>query len=157
MLMELLTQGLLYITLAVFITGILITTLTGSARAVKLVLAGVTALLVLALAAGLIFTRGLLIYLTFQIIALVVMWYLVLVAGAVCGGGIYLLLHRKPPGKVLTAADLADYLALAEFCRLEGVDADRAEARIRSGYYAGGRFDGTWYIRKSELSAAQSQ
>lgn len=152
MMMELLTRTLLYATLAVFCTGVLITAISGSARAVKLLLAGVTALLVLALAGGLIFTRGLLIYLTFQIIALVVMWYLVLIAGAVCGGGIYLLLHRKPPGKALTQAELSDYLTLTEFCAREGVDAERAEARIRSGYYTGGRVDGVWYIRRSELS-----
>ena len=154
MMMELLTQGLLYTTLAVFIIGVLVTTITGSARAVKLLLGGVTVILVLALAGGLIFTRGLLIYLTFQIIALVVMWYLVLLAGAVCGGGIYLLLHRKPPGKLLTPAELDDYITVTEFCAREGIDTERAEARIRSGYYNGGRVDGVWYIRRSELSNA---
>ncbi len=152
MLMELLTRTLLYTTLAVFGIGVLITAISGSARAIKLLLASVTALLVLALAGGLIFTRGLLIYLTFQIIALVLLWYLVLIAGAVCGGGIWLLLHRKPPGKLLTGAELADYVPLAEFCALAGIDAERAEFRIRSGYYNGGRVDGTWYIHKSELT-----
>ena len=149
--MELLTQGLLYFTGAVFVIGVLITTLTGSARAIKVLLAIVSGIVVVALVAGFIFSRGLLIYLTFQILALVMLWYLVLIAGAVCGGGIYLLLHRKRVGKALTPAELGDYLPLAEFSRRDGIEPERALVRIRSGYYLGGSCEGQWYVHKSEL------
>ncbi len=137
---------------AAFVTGLLITTLTGSARPVKVFLVILTLIVVAGLVAGFIFSRGLLIYLLFQLIALVLILYFVVVFGAVCGGGIYLLLHKKTRGKLLSQPELAEYLATAEFSTLEGITEERALARVLSGFYQGGRHKGLWYIHKSELS-----
>jgi hypothetical protein len=135
-----------------FVIGLVITAATGSARNVKIFLAILSIILGAITVAGLIFSRGLLTYLLFQLISLVLVLYLVVVAGAVCGGGIYTLLHKKTIGLSLGKTDLAEYLPAAEFSTLEGITEERALARIKSGYYQGGRHAGAWYIHKSELS-----
>jgi hypothetical protein len=140
-------SALVAITVA-FVAGLLITALTGAARPVKILLAILTAIVIVAVIGGIIFSRGLLIYLLFQLIALVLILYFVVVFGAVCGGGIYLLLHKKTRGKRLSQPELADYLPAAEFSALEGI----TEERALSGFYQGGRHQGRWYIHKSELS-----
>ena len=139
-------------TSAAFVTGLAITAATGSARNIKILLAILSVILGAVTVVGLIYSRGLLTYLLFQLIALVLVLYLVVVAGAVCGGGIYLLLHKKPVGRSLSRPDLAGYQPAAEFSTLEGITEERALARIKSGYYQGGRHEGAWYIHKSELS-----
>ena len=48
--------------------------------------------------------------------------------------------------------ELGDYLTIAEFAAREGIDEERAQARIESGYYTGGYCKGAWYVHKSELS-----
>lgn len=135
-----------------FLSGLLITAITGAAKPVKIflwVLSGIFALLIIA---GFVFSRGLLIFLLFQIIALILIWYMFVVIGAVCGGGIYALRHRQAPGNRLTPEELADYLPAADFAAREGIEMERALARIRSSYYRGGQYEGAWYIHRSEQS-----
>lgn len=137
-----------------FLAGLLITAVSGSAKAVKITLTGLTVLFIGVSVAGFAFSSGWLIFLYTQLIVLVLILYFVIVAGAVVGGGIYVLRHRQAPGEDMGAADLADYLPVAEFAAREGITEDRALSRIRSGYYRGGNFQGKWYVHNSELSAA---
>jgi hypothetical protein len=135
-----------------FLAGLLLTASTGAARPVKMLLVILTGMFVIGFIGGLIFSRGLLIYLLFQIIALIILWYFMVILGAVCGGGIYLLIHKKPPGKNLGDANIEEYLPALEFAAQEGITEERAISRIKSGYYQGGLRGGAWYIHKSELS-----
>jgi hypothetical protein len=134
-----------------FVIGLLLTASTGRTRPVKIFLALLNGLFTLLIAVGFFFTPFV-IFLLFQIIALILVWDLCVVVGAVCGGGIYSLLHKQPVGKHLVQGELGDYLPLAEFAAREGIDEERALARIRSGYYRGGSFGGAWYVHASEQS-----
>ncbi len=151
---HLLAVGAIVAASAAFLAGLLITALTGSARPVKYFLAIIGLIAIAALVAGLVYSHGLLIYLMFQIISLVLVLFLIVILGAVCGGGIHSLLNKKPVGATLTVPELDEYLVAAEFSALEAITEERALARIRSGYYRGGRHKGAWYIHKSELSQA---
>lgn len=151
--MDLIKDIALYVFSLVFLAGLLITAVTGSAAAVRTTLVVFTALFILVSIAGFAFSGGWLIFLYTQLIVLVLMLYFVFVAGAVTGGGIYLLLHKKTPGETLAASQLADYLPVAEFAAREGITEERALSRIRSGYYRGGRCRGDWYVHRSELTA----
>lgn len=133
-----------------FLSGLAITAITGRAQPVKKFLWVLTALFTVLIIAGFIFSSGLLIFLLFQIIALILIWYMFVVIGAVCGGGIHSLRHKRQVGARITQDELGDYLPVNEFCALEGIDEDRALARIRSGYYRGGSLGKAWYIHKSE-------
>jgi hypothetical protein len=135
-----------------FLCGLLITAVTGAAKPVKTFLWVLTGIFTVLIIVGFVFTRGLLIFLFFQLVALILVWYMFVVIGAVCGGGLYSLRHKQPPGKRLTQSELADYLPAADFAAREGIDMERALARIRSSYYRGGQYDGAWYIHKSEQS-----
>jgi hypothetical protein len=135
-----------------FLCGLLITAITGAARPVKTFLWVLTGIFTLLIALGFVFSRGLLIFLLFQIIALILVWYMFVVVGAVCGGGLYLLRHRQAPGTRLTQEELVDYLPAADFAAREGIEVERALARIRSSYYRGGQYEGSWYIHRSEQS-----
>lgn len=139
-------------TVVCFCVGAALTAATGKARPVKLLLLALTGIFAISLVVGLIISRGLLVYLLFQVIALVIILYFVVIAGAVCGGGIYLLLHRRAPGQVVDPNELADYLSVADFANAEGVEPERLIARIKSGFYRGGRHAGVWYVHRSELS-----
>lgn len=150
--MEAVADITLIATAVAFAAGFLLTVTTGAARPVKIFLAVLSGIFVIALIVGLVVTRGLLIYLLFQIVALVMIAYLIVVLGAVCGGGAYMLIHKKPAGQSLGAADVASYLPAAEFASREELTEERVIGRIRSGYYQGGRFQGAWYIHRSELS-----
>ena len=134
-----------------FTGGLLITAVTGRVKPVKRLLLIVASLVVAALAVGLVFSRGLLVYLLFQIIAFILVLFLVVIAGAVCGGGIYLLLHCKPAGTLLNPDDLSAYLPLPEFVLQAGITEERGLSRIRSGFYQGGLCEGRWYVHRSEL------
>ena len=136
-----------------FLSGLVITAVTGRAQPVKRFLWGLTALFTLLIIAGFVFSRGLLIFLLFQIIALILIWYMFVVIGAVCGGGIHSLRHKRKVGAHITQDELGEYLPVNEFCAMEGIDEDRALARIRSGYYRGGAFGKAWYIHKSERAS----
>lgn len=133
-----------------FLSGLLITAITGAAKPVKTFLWVLTGLFTVLIVIGFVFSRGLLIFLLFQIVALILIWYMFVVIGAVCGGGIYSLRHRQAPGKKLTAQELGDYLPATDFAAREGIELERALARIRSSFYRGGQYDGTWYVHKSE-------
>ena len=135
-----------------FISGLLITALTGAARPVKIFLGILAAVAGAGIIAGFIFSNGLLFYLVFQIISAVVLLCFIVILGAVCGAGIYALRHKKPPGKSLSFLDIEHYLPGAEFSTLEGITEERALGRIKGGFYQGGLYEGTWYIHKSELS-----
>lgn len=135
-----------------FITGLLITAITGSARHIKVLLGGLSGLFVLVTGVGLVITKGLLIYLVFQLLTLLMAMVILVVLGAVCGGGIYLLRTRRSNDRGVNPAELGDYLMVAEFATREGISEERALSRISSGYYRGGRHGGRWYIHKSELA-----
>jgi hypothetical protein len=150
--MEAVADIALIATAVAFVAGFLLTVTTGAVRPVKIFLGVLSGIFILGLVGGLIFTRGLLIYLLFQIIALVLLGYLLVIAGAVCGGGVYMLLHKTPAGKNLDRSGIAAYLPAEEFARIEAVAAERVVSRIKSGYYQGGLLEGAWYIHKSELS-----
>jgi hypothetical protein len=152
--MDLVADIALLVVFAAFVSGLLLTATTGSARPVKIFLGILTAIFSAASIAGLMFT-GLLIYLLFQIIAAILILYLVIILGAVCGWGLYVLRHKKPRGKPLSKFDIAEYLPLAEFATVEGITEERALARIQSSYYRGGLHEGAWYIHKAELSSAK--
>ena len=135
-----------------FMSGLLLTAVTGSARLVKIFL-GILALVFCAgIVAGFVLSKGLFVYLLFQIIALAVALVFAVILGAVCGGGIYLLVHKKPPGTKLTKLIIGEYLPIAEFSTLEGITEERAVLRIKGGFYRGGTYEGNWYVHKAELS-----
>lgn len=134
-----------------FITGLLLTATTGSAKPVRTLLKAVSITFAVLLIGSYIAFR-LVIFLAFQIIALVLIWELCIVVGAVCGGGIYSLRHKQPVGRKLTQDELGDYLPAADFAAAEGIELERALARIKSSYYRGGQYDGAWYIHRSEQS-----
>jgi hypothetical protein len=136
-----------------FLAGLGITAVTGSMKPVKTFLWVLTGLFTLLIAAGFVFSRGLLIFLFFQIVALILVWYMFVVFGAVCGGGLYSLRHRQATGKRLSPSELGDYLPAADFAAREGIEEERALARIKSSYYRGGQYEGTWYVHRSEQSA----
>jgi hypothetical protein len=150
--MELLAGIATISTAVAFVSGLLITAISGAARPVKIFLGILAAISSAGIIAGFIFSNGLLFYLVFQIISAVVLLCFVVVLGAVCGGGIYMLRHKKPPGKSLGKLDIAEYLPAAEFSALEGITEERALGRIKGGFYQGGLYEGAWYIHKSELS-----
>ncbi len=132
-----------------FLSGLLITAATGAAKPVKTFLWVLTGVFTVILIIGFVFSRGLLIFLLFQIVALIIIWYMCVVFGAACGAGIYAW-RTKQATKRVAEADLGDYLKVSEFCALEGIDEERALARIKSGYYRGGQFGGAWYIHNVE-------
>jgi hypothetical protein len=138
-----------------FLVGLVLTAITGRTRPIKIFLAMLSALFALLIAIGFFFTPFV-IFLLFQIIALILVWDMCVVVGAVCGGGIYALRHRQPVGKRLMREELTEYLPLAEFAAREGIDEERALARIRSGYYRGGSYEGAWYVHASEQSRRQA-
>lgn len=141
----------IYLLAAVFFAiGLLLTATSGKARPVRIFLWILTALFTLLIGVGFLFTPFI-IFLLFQIVALILIWDMCVVAGAVCGGGLYALRHKRA-AHTLTAADLAEFVPLEDFCTHEGVDAERVRARISSGYYRGGAFDGKWYVHRSEQS-----
>ena len=135
-----------------YFSGLLLTASTGSVRPVKVFLSVLSIIFGVASVVGLIFSRGLLVYLLFQIIAAILILYFVVIFGAACGWGIYALQHKKPRGKPLSKLDIGEYLPAAEFAMLEGITEERALARIKSSYYQGGLYEGAWYIHKSELA-----
>lgn len=137
-----------------FLCGFAITAITGSVQRVKVFLWALSAVFTLAIIFGFFFTRGALIFLLFQIIALILVWYMCVVFGAVCGGGLYQLRHRRQLGERLTREQLGDYVPVAEFCAREGIDEERVLARIRSGFYRGGTCADGWYVHRSEQSGA---
>lgn len=151
--MELVKQTALYTVAIAFLAGMLLTAITGTARSVKIFLAVMSAIAAAGIVIGMVMSGGLLIYLLFQLVALVIGLCFIVIIGAVCGGGMYALLHKQKPGKPLSEAELANHLPLAEFCLREGVDEERATVRLTSSFYAGGRYQGRWYVHKSELSS----
>ena len=150
--MDLLSDMAIVAASVAFVAGFLLTAITGSARAVKVFLAILATVFGVGTIAGLIISEGLLVFLLLQIISLMIVLCLVVVLGAACGGGLYMLLHRQPRGIRLSKAELEDYLPAADFATLEGITQDRALGRIKGGYYRGGLHEGSWYIHKAELT-----
>ncbi len=105
---------------------------------------------------SLIYSRGLLIFLLFQILSLAVILLLVVIMGAVCGAGIFSLRHKQPRGKSLGKSGIGEYLPVVVFSTREGITEERALARIKSGYYQGGLIESAWYIHKAELSQSKA-
>lgn len=151
--MSLLARVALVLALVAFLSGFLITALSGSWRAVKIWLAVIAVIAMALTIVALVLSHNAFVYLMFQFVSLVIIFCFVVLAGAACGYGVYLLVHRRPPGVDMNVANADDFLPLAEFCRREGVPEERARARVASGYYTGGRKGGEWFIGRSELSS----
>jgi hypothetical protein len=151
--MGILARSATVLAIVAFVSGFLITTISGSARAVKIYLALLGGLAIVAAIIALVFTKGLFVYLLFQFISVVIILCFVIIAGAVCGGGVYVLNHKKPPGRKIDQQNIHDFLTVAEFISKAGISEERAVSRIKSGYYDGGILDGTWYVHKSELGS----
>lgn len=150
---DLLAKITIAVAILAFVGGVLLTVFTGNFRAFRITLIALSATLGIALVIGMVVTVGRLIFLTFQLLSVIFIVYLLMLAGAVCGYGLFVLIHKKPPGKKLQAAELDDYLPATEFAVQERIDEERALSRIKSGYYQGGLFQGVWYIHKTELSS----
>ena len=142
----------LYLFAGAFLLGLCLNLVTGSGRALKLCLSSFAVMFSGAAVVGLILSGGLLIFLLFQLIILMLLWLFTLFVGGLCGSGVRKLLQDHDSRKLVSQQDLADYLPVAEFAAAEGVDVERALARIRSGYYKGGKFAGQWYVHCAELT-----
>jgi hypothetical protein len=153
--MDVIKDIALYVILASFMIGALITALGGSSGAVKRLLIGLSLFFFIATAIGFVFSRGLLIFLVFQIIALVLGIYIVIVAGAAVGIVINSFVNKTNALKILREADLGDYVTVKEFALAAGTSEERVLGRINSGYYRGGCVQGRWYVHKTELTSLQ--
>ncbi len=142
----------LYLFAGAFLLGLFLNLATGSGRALKLCLTGFAVMFAGAAGVGLILSGGLLIFLLFQLIILMLLWLFTVFVGGLCGSGVRKLLQDLDSRKLVSREDLADYLPVAEFAAAEGVDVERALTRIRSGYYKGGKFEGQWYVHCAELT-----
>lgn len=145
----------LYIFAAAFLLGLCLNLVTGSGRALKYCLSGFAVLFAIAAVIGLVLSGGLLIFLLFQLIILMLLFLFTVFVGGLCGSGVRALWQDFAARKTVAPQDLADYLPVAEFAVREGIDTERAVARIRSGYYRGGKFAGHWYVHRTELSSVQ--
>jgi hypothetical protein len=154
--MDIIQDIALYVILAAFMAGLLITAVTGSSKGVKRLLIGLSVLFVIATGVGFFFSQGLLIFLLFQIIALVLAIYIVIVAGAAVGGIVHSSMNKTGARKILQETDLGDYVPAAEFALAAGTSEERVLGRINSGYYRGGCAQGRWYVHKTELASLQS-
>lgn len=150
--MELVKEFVFYIFSFAFLLGLFLHLATGSVRAIQYCLGGLTAIFIVGAIVGLVLSGGMLIILLFQLIIVVLVLFFTIIAGALCGGGIRMLLDGKRASKNLSEHDIADYVTVTEFCLLEGVEEERALARIQSGFYKGGCLEGCWYVHKSELA-----
>ncbi|MEY4640329.1 MAG: hypothetical protein RLZZ227_323 [Pseudomonadota bacterium] len=146
----------LYLILAAFMAGMLITAITGAAKGVKHLLFGLSALFFVLIAAGFVFSRGLLIFLLFQILALILGIYIVIVVGAGAGAVIHAVLYNRRSRKTLKETELGEYLPSTEFALAAGMPEERVIARISSGFYRGGSLRGKWYVHKTELASFQA-
>lgn len=147
----------LYIFVGGFLLGMCLNLVTGSVRALKYCLGGFAILLTIAAVVGLVLSGGLLIFLLFQLIILLLLFLFTVFVGGLCGSGVRKLLHEWQARKKVTSQDLVDHLPVAEFAAQENIETERAMARIRSGYYKGGKFSGQWYVHRSELTQAPAQ
>jgi hypothetical protein len=139
-----------------FLLGLILNFLTGSGRALKYVLVGFALLFGVAAVVGLAVSGGLLIFLLFQLIILMLLFLFTLFVGGLCGSGLRGLLQRHGARKTLRPEQLGDYVEVALFCAAQGEDEERTLARIRSGYYQGGSCRGRWYVHKSEQGGADA-
>lgn len=150
---ELLGQALLLIAAAVFGLGFMLAQASGTWQLPRRVLISLNVLYLVLLVVGLLLTKGFLVFLMFQYIGLVLVLDIVYVAGAASGAGLRAVQQRKR-ATALDATMLDDYMDVTEFAAREGIEAERALARIKSGYYKGGCRDGRWYVHRSELTPA---
>jgi hypothetical protein len=150
--MEIISDIVLFTFLAAFLSGFLITAVSGSGKAVKIWLLLVFLVFTGFTVYGFILSGGLLVFLVFQLVVLLIILFFVIIAGAAAGGGVYALIHNKSGSKQLSENEINDFLAVSDFAGLENITQDRALARIKSGFYTGGKYQGKWYVHKSELS-----
>ena len=143
----------LYVLTAAFISGFLITVLGGSARGIKILLIALSVIFTLVVIPGFIVTRGLLIFLILQLISMLIIIFMFIIVGAVTGASIYHLIHKKKNTN-LDQGLIHEYISLVEFSEKKGITEERTLARIKSGYYLGGLYEGNWYVHHSELSDA---
>ena len=153
--MDIVIDLTIYVLTAAFISGFIITVLTGSARGIKILLIGLSVLFTVVVIPGFIVTNGLLIFLILQLISMLIIIFMFIIVGAVTGGGIYNLIHKKK-NKIVGEDVIHEYLSLGEFSEKEGITEQRALSRIKSGYYHGGLYAGNWYVHNSELTVEVS-
>lgn len=153
---DLVLDLVLYIFVGAFLLGLCLNLVTGSGRALKYCLSAFGLLFGIAAVAGLVLSGGLLIFLLFQLIILMLLFLFTIFVGGLCGSGVLRLVQDYAARKTVAPQDLADHVAVAEFAALEDIEAERVLARIRSGYYRGGRFAGAWYVHRAELSSGLS-
>src|SRR5690606_33511887 len=122
-----LLDSIYFLAAVFFVIGLLLTAFSGKARPVKIFLWILTALFTVLIGIGFAVTPFV-IFLLFQIVALILVWFMCVVAGAVCGGGLYSLRHKRKAANNLTETELADFVPLADFCKQEAVDEERALA-----------------------------
>jgi len=142
----------LYIFVGAFLLGLCLNLFTGSGRALKYCLSSIAVVFAIGAGVGLLLSGGLLIFLLFQLIILMLLFLFTLFAGGLCGSGLRSLGRDFAARKTVASGDLAEHLPAGEFAQLEAIEPERVLARIRSGYYKGGRFAGHWYVHRSELS-----
>lgn len=154
--MEYLKEFAIYFCCFFFILGFACTFLNGSIKTVKTCLTVIAIMFFLGSLAGLIFSRGLLIFLLPQLLVFYIFIALMIILGAAAG----VLVHRGrkeiSSSDKLKASNLAAYLPLPEFLSATGLEEDRVIKRIKSGFYLGGVFQGQWYVHKSERIVKES-
>jgi hypothetical protein len=153
---ELVLDLVLYLFVGAFLLGLCLNLVTGSGRALKYCLSAFAVLFGIAAVAGLVLSGGLLIFLLFQLIILMLLFLFTIFVGGLCGSGVLRLVQDYAARKTVAPQDLTEHLPLAEFAEREGIDVERVLARIRSGYYKGGRFAGAWYVHRAELSRSDN-
>ena len=118
--MDIVIDLTIYVLTAAFISGFLITVLTGSGRGIKILLIGLSVLFTLVVIPGFIVTRGLLIFLILQLISMLIIIFMFIIVGAVAGAGVYTLIHKKK-SKMVEEDVIHEYLSLGEFSEKEGI------------------------------------
>jgi len=150
--MELVKQFVFYIFSFAFLLGLFLHLATGSVKVIQYCLGSLTAIFIVGAIAGLVLSGGMLILLLFQLVIVVLLVFFTIIAGALFSGGIRMLLDGRRDRKSLSKPEIADYVTVTEFCLLKGVEEERVLARIQSGFYKGGCFEGCWYVHRSELA-----
>ncbi len=150
--MALIAEFTLYVFTFFILSGLMITAISGSVRPIKIYLVGLGTLSIIALIVGIIASGGILVFLLFQLITLIIFIFFSIIAGAALGGLIHKLIHYQARFKSLNADELSDYIVLDEFSEIEKITKERVNARVKSGFYQGGKYKSKLYIHRREIS-----
>ena len=149
---EFILDLVLYIFIGAFLLGFCLNLATGSGRALRCCLGTLAALFALAAAVGLVLSGGLLIFLLFQLVILLLLILFTVFLGGLCGSAVLALARDHGARKRVAPQELGEHLPAEEFATREGIETERVLARIRSGYYKGGKSGGRWYVHRAELT-----